>query len=241
MPQIDTQLIAFYLPQFHPIPENDAWWGKGFTEWRSVVRARALFAGHHQPQLPADLGFYDLRVPETRAEQAALARRYGIHGFCYYYYWFNGRRCSSVRSTTCIAAGNRTSVLRVLGERELDAALGRTRRRHPVAQRFRRRRSASCRGARAMFRDARYIRVHERPLFVVYRARSLPDRAASPSGSASRRDARGSPTRSSPTYSCRTFRRPATGASMRRSSFRRTASKSARSRLPSNSFRPISR
>ncbi len=84
--------VAFHLPQYHPTPENDAFWGAGFTEWRNVVQARPRFSGHHQPHLPADLGFYDLRLPEARAAQADLARSYGLHGFCYYHYWFSGRR-----------------------------------------------------------------------------------------------------------------------------------------------------
>lgn len=87
------RFIALYLPQYHPTPENDGWWGKGFTEWVNVAKARPLFRGHVQPHIPADLGFYDLRLPEVREQQAELAKEAGIEAFCYWHYWFgNGIR-----------------------------------------------------------------------------------------------------------------------------------------------------
>jgi len=84
------KIIAFYLPQYYPTPHNNEWWGEGFTEWTNVAKARKLFPGHYQPKIPADLGFYDLRVPEVREKQAKMAQSAGIYGFCYYHYWFGG-------------------------------------------------------------------------------------------------------------------------------------------------------
>ena len=136
--QSSVRCLAFYLPQFHPIPENDEVWGKGFTEWTNVARSRPTFPGHYQPHVPADLGFYDLRLPEAREAQASLAADYGIDGFVYYHYWFNGRQVlerpfAEVLSTRepafpfCLAWANEDWT------RTWD---GRKRRRHPGATLF---------------------------------------------------------------------------------------------------------
>ena len=99
------KVIALYLPQYHPMPENDEWWGKGYTEWTNVVKAKPLFRGHEQPKIPADLGFYDLRLSESRVAQADLAKRAGISALCYYHYWFEGRELMERPLNEVIAEG----------------------------------------------------------------------------------------------------------------------------------------
>ena len=165
----DVKLIAFYLPQFHPIPLNDRRRGRGFTEWDNVAGALPLYAGHYQPHLPVDMGFYDLRLPETAERQAELAKRHGIHGFCYYYYWFDGiklldlplqRLLESGRPDFpfCLAWANEPWLALWDGE---DGGLMLNQRRKINVARL-------CKDLLPLFQDPRYIKVQGRPLFIVY-------------------------------------------------------------------------
>lgn len=169
--------IVIHLPQFHPIPENDLWWGKGFTEWTNVTKAKPLFEGHFQPKLPADLGFYDLRLEEARIAQAALAQQYGIYGFCYYHYWFNGKLllekpveeilrtgkpgfpfmlCWANENWTRVWDGGNKNILMEQNYTLEDD-------------------EAHIKYLLPYFKDPRYIRIDGKPVFAVYRSSLLPD------------------------------------------------------------------
>lgn len=176
-----VRTVAFYLPQFHPTPENDAWWGKGFTEWTNVTKAQPLFDGHYQPHLPTDFGFYDLRLRQTRREQIAVARAHGIDAFCYHYYWFSGRRLlheplddmlSDVASDMpfCICWANESWT------RRWDAADHKV----LIEQHYLPEDSLQfIQDIAPLLRDARYLKVDGRPLLIVYRLQHLPDAPAS--------------------------------------------------------------
>ena len=173
-----ARAIALYLPQFHPIPENDEWWGKGFTEWTNTAKAKPLFRGHYQPHIPADLGFYDLRVPETREAQAAMARLYGIEGFCYYHYWFGGRqilerpfnevlRAGSPNFPFCLCWANETwsgiwhgSPHQILIEQTYPGRADH---------------EAHFQALLPAFADRRHMRVDGKPIFLIYDPHNLPD------------------------------------------------------------------
>jgi lipopolysaccharide biosynthesis protein len=168
--------LAIYLPQFHPVPENDAWWGRGFTEWTNVTRARALFPGHYQPHRPADMGYYDLRVPEVRFAQAEMARQHGIHGFCYYHYWFTGRRILERPFTEVLNSGQPDFPFLLCWANE-----NWTRRwdGHDQEVLLRQEYSAAddinhIRSLFPAFSDPRYIRIDGKPVFMVYRTGLLP-------------------------------------------------------------------
>lgn len=179
MMKTKTRAIAFYLPQYYPIPENDEWWEKGFTEWTNVTKAKPLFPGHHQPNLPSELGFYDLRIPEVREQQADLAREHGIEGFCYWHYWFgNGKRILEtvfkevVESGKpdfpfCLAWANETwkGIWHGLDNQILAEQI------YPGIEDY----TNHFYEVLPAFKDKRYITVNNKPIFLIYKPLDFPD------------------------------------------------------------------
>jgi len=175
-----VNVVAYYLPQFYPIPENNEWWGDGFTEWTNVTRARPLFAHHRQPRLPADLGFYDLRLAETREAQAALARNYGVTAFCYHYYWFNGRRILNRPLDEVFASGKPDFPFMICWANEPwsrswdglahDVLLSQT-----YEPGWERRFAIDI---APLLRDPRYLRLNGKPMLLIYRIAHIPDSSA---------------------------------------------------------------
>ena len=173
-----ARLIAFYLPQYHPIPENDEWWGKGFTEWTNTAKAKPLFKGHYQPHVPADLGFYDLRVSETRIAQAEMARKYGIEAFCYYHYWFGGKQLLERPLKEVVASGEPDFPFCVCWANQTWTGVW-----HGAPNRILIEQTypgdddhiAHFNSLLPAFSDKRYVKVGGKVLFLIYRPLELPD------------------------------------------------------------------
>ncbi|MGO8871867.1 MAG: glycoside hydrolase family 99-like domain-containing protein [Acidimicrobiales bacterium] len=169
--------LAFYLPQFHPIPENDTWWGPGFTEWLNVTRARPLYPGHYQPHVPGELGYYDLRVPEVREAQAELARSHGISGFVYYHYWFQGKQLLNRPFDEVLASGSPDFPFALCWANEewtrnWDGRSGTV----LMPQTYSDKDDLDhIRWLCEAFADRRYITIDGRPMMLIYRPAQLPD------------------------------------------------------------------
>lgn len=180
MNESEIKFLAYYLPQYHPILENDKWWGKGFTEWHNVVKAKPLFKGHYQPILPADLGYYDLRVPEIRKEQAKLAKEYGVDGFIYYQYWFGNGKMLLERPAEemlkdketdfpfCFCWANETWKGIWHGLDNPDVLIEQT---YNGADDY----IAYFSYLLPFFKDERYIKVDNKPMFHIYSIEDIPD------------------------------------------------------------------
>lgn len=180
---MNPRIIALYLPQFHPIPENDKWWGPGFTEWNNVAKARPLCKGHVQPRIPADLGFYDLRMPEVRKKQAELAREAGVEGFCYYHYWFgNGRQLLERPFNEVLASGKPDFPFCICWANHdwtnKSWQKSRTQQTGSMIMKMEYSREdhiAHFNFLLPAFKDKRYIKVDGKPLFAVWAPRDIPE------------------------------------------------------------------
>lgn len=179
-----ARVIAFYLPQFHPVEENDKYWGKGFTEWTNVAKAKPLFRGHYQPQIPADLGFYDLRVPEVREQQAEMARNCGIEGFCYWHYWFGmGKQilerpfnevlnCGKPDFPFCLGWANHSWTNKTWTKnKSFQKDIVFLEQTYPGDEDY----IMHFNAVLPAFKDKRYIKVDEKPLFLIFDPESIPD------------------------------------------------------------------